>query len=42
MVLSQQRANLVNFYGIFSCENFKNFSVAFFHAHSLLFSRMGL
>ena len=30
VVLSQQRANLVNFYGIFSCENFKNFCVVFF------------
>ena len=37
----KERAYLVNFYGILSCENFQNFFVAFFHAHSLLFSRMG-
>ena len=26
----KERANLVNFYGILSCENFQNFFVAFF------------
>ena len=37
--LSQQEATLVNFYVIFSREKLENYCVAFFHAHSLLFSR---